>query len=65
MEKIVYTIPEVAQLLGISRSYAYELVKRNEIPILKLGKRRMIPKQYLEQWIQKNTEFQSNKSHCY
>lgn len=27
MEKIVYTIPEVAQLLGISRSYAYELVK--------------------------------------
>lgn len=65
MEKIVYTIPEVAQLLGISRSYAYELVKRNEIPILKLGKRRMIPKQYLEQWIQENTEFQSNKSHCY
>lgn len=60
MEKIVYTIPEVAQLLGISRSYAYELVKRNEIPILKLGKRRMIPKQYLEQWIQQNTEFQSN-----
>lgn len=60
MDKIVYTIPEVAQLLGISRSYAYELVKRNEIPILKLGKRRMIPKQYLEQWIQQNTEFKSN-----
>lgn len=57
MEKIVYTIPEVAQLLGISRSYAYELVKRNEIPILKLGKRRIIPKQYLEEWIQHNTEF--------
>ena len=60
MDKIVYTIPEVAQLLGISRSYAYELVKRNEIPILKLGKRRMIPKQYLEHWIQQDTEFNSN-----
>lgn len=60
MEKIVYSIPEVAQLLGISRSYAYELVKRNELPILKMGKRRMIPKCYLEQWIQQNTKFKSN-----
>lgn len=28
MEKMVYSIQEVAELLGISRSYAYELVRK-------------------------------------
>ena len=44
MEKLVYSIQEVADLLGISRSYAYELVRRGTIPSLELGKKRVIPK---------------------
>lgn len=32
MEKMVYSIQEVAELLGISRSYAYELVRKGTIP---------------------------------
>ena len=52
MEKLVYNIREAAAVLGISKSYAYELVRRNEIPSLQLGKRRVVPKTYLEQWIQ-------------
>lgn len=55
MEKLVYSITEVAELLGISKSYAYELVKRNCLPILELGKRKVVPKDSLEQWIQENT----------
>lgn len=31
MEKLVYSIQEVAELLGISRSYAYELVRKGEM----------------------------------
>lgn len=38
MEKLVYNIREAAVVLGISKSYAYELVRRNEIPSLQLGK---------------------------
>ena len=45
MEKLVYSIQEVANLLGISRSYAYELVRNGTIPALVLGRKRVIPKE--------------------
>lgn len=55
MEKIVYSVPEVAELLSVSKSYMYELVKQKRIPVLDLGKRKVIPKAILEEWIQENT----------
>jgi excisionase family DNA binding protein len=42
------SVPEAAELLGISRNNAYELVKRGELPSIKLGKRKLIPKVALE-----------------
>jgi excisionase family DNA binding protein len=42
------TVPEAAKLLRISRNFAYELVKRGEIPSIKFGKRILIPKIGLE-----------------
>ena len=51
MEKLVYSIQEAADLLGISRSYAYELVRRGTIPSLELGKKRVIPKVTFIQWV--------------
>ena len=53
--KLTYSVTEVAELLGISKSYAYELVKEKKLPVLNLGKRKVIPKSMLEQWIQENT----------
>lgn len=52
MEKLVYSVSEVATMLGISKSYAYELVKKKELPVLELGNRKVIPKNSLEEWIQ-------------
>lgn len=54
MEKLVFSIQEVAELLGISRSYAYELAKEKKIPVLDLGRRKVIPKESLETWIAEN-----------
>ena len=51
MEKLVYSIQEDANLLGISRSYAYELVRNGTIPALELGKKRVIPKEKFVAWI--------------
>ena len=51
MEKLVYSIQEVAEALGISQSYAYQLVRSGVIPSLELGKKRVIPKNKFEQWI--------------
>ena len=51
MEKIAYSITETADMLGISKSHAYELVKERKLPVLELGRRKVIPKEYLELWI--------------
>ena len=42
---IVYSIQEVADLLGISKSYAYELARKGIFPVLELGTKRVIPKE--------------------
>ena len=54
MDKLVYSIQEVADLLGISRSNAYELVRNGTIPALQLGKKRVIPKEKFIMWINGN-----------
>lgn len=46
--KLTYTVTEAAELLGISRSSAYECVRRGEIPSLTLGRRVVIPRRALE-----------------
>ena len=55
MDKIVYSISEVSKLLGVSWSYAYQMVKEKTLPVLELGRRKVVPKIQLEEWIQKNT----------
>lgn len=56
MEQVVYTVQEVAALLRISKSYAYQLVKEKKLPIIDMGKRKLIPKDALEKWLQDNIE---------
>jgi excisionase family DNA binding protein len=43
-DRLTMTIPEVAKMLGISRGLAYDLARRNElpIPVIKIGDRRMV-----------------------
>lgn len=38
-----WTVPEAAQVYGVSRDAAYEAVKRGEIPSLRIGHRIVIP----------------------
>ena len=42
---------EVAQVLGISRANAYNLMRSKNFPTLKIGKRMTVPKQKLLEWI--------------
>jgi len=46
--KLTYTVTEAADLLGISRSSAYECVRRGEIPSLTLGRRVVVPRRARE-----------------
>ena len=41
---LVYSVTQAADLLGISRAFAYELVARGELPFVRLGRRRLVPR---------------------
>jgi excisionase family DNA binding protein len=46
---VVYlTIPEAAEVLRVSKSFVYELVQRDEIPVKRYGKRELVPFHALE-----------------
>jgi excisionase family DNA binding protein len=42
LERLTYSIDEVAHALGISRSTAYECVRRGEIPAVRFGRRVLV-----------------------
>lgn len=45
---------DVAQVLGISRAQAYNLMRSKGFPTLKIGKRMTVPKNKLIEWIDAN-----------
>jgi len=47
-EKLTVSVGTAARLLGISRNLAYELVRQNRLPALRLGRRLLIPKKMLD-----------------
>ena len=47
-ERLTLTVDEAAQVLGISRALAYELIARRQIPSLRLGRRIVVPRRALE-----------------
>ncbi|MHB8506490.1 MAG: helix-turn-helix domain-containing protein [Acidimicrobiales bacterium] len=46
-DSLVLTVEEAAILLGISRGLAYELVRRGEMPSIRLGRRVVVPRRRL------------------
>ncbi len=50
-DRLVFTVEEAAQLLGISRSFAYEAVQRGGIPAMRIGRRILVPKAALDRFL--------------
>ena len=46
-----YKVDDLCGLLGVSRPTAYELVHREDFPKVKVGRRLLIPRAGLEQWL--------------
>ena len=42
--KLCYTVPEAAALLGLSRNNGYALARSGELPVIRFGKRMLVPK---------------------
>ena len=43
-EKLVLSVEEAAQLLGVCKVHLYKLIREGQIPILKLGRRIVVPR---------------------
>lgn len=43
-ERLVLSVAEAGELLGLSRAFAYELVARGELPVVRFGRRIVVPK---------------------
>lgn len=55
----VLTVDEVAKRLRVSRSFAFELAARREIPVLRVGRRLLVPAEAFEAWMRANTELRA------
>jgi excisionase family DNA binding protein len=50
-ERLTMSVEEASEALGISRSLAYELVRRGVLPSLRLGRRIVVPVRALDELV--------------
>jgi excisionase family DNA binding protein len=43
-EPLTLSVDEAARLLGISRGLAYEAARRGDLPVIRLGRRLLVPR---------------------
>ena len=48
---LLLSVVEAATALGIGRNLCYDLVRQRRLPHVRLGKRILIPRQALEEWL--------------
>jgi excisionase family DNA binding protein len=52
---LVLTVPDVAAMLQIGRSHAYDLCNSQAFPVLRLGKNLRIPRDGFLAWLERQT----------
>ena len=53
---LMLNMKQLANLLGISDASAYELIQEEGFPALRIGKRIVVPKEELQNWISARTK---------
>lgn len=54
--RVTISVGEVAELLGISKPTAYSLVNSSGFPVIQIGRRKIIPAEAFENWLEKSAE---------
>ncbi len=52
IEKAVYNVYEVAALMGINLPKAYEIVRQESFPSIRIGRRIVVPKEAFHRWLE-------------
>ena len=51
---LMLSVQEIAKVLGISKTSAYDLVRSKGFPVLKIGSRLIVPKDKFRKWVEQN-----------
>ena len=52
---LMLSVQEIAKVLGISKTSAYDLVRSKGFPVLKIGSRFVVSKDKFREWVEQNT----------
>lgn len=55
-DKLTFSITEAAKLLGISKSYAYEMAQARKFPVRQVGDRVLVPRKEFLAWFEAGIE---------
>ena len=55
-DRLVLTVREAAQLLKIGRSCAYEAVRNGQLPVIRMGRRILVPRAALERLLENGSQ---------
>jgi excisionase family DNA binding protein len=50
-DRLAYSVDEAARLTGLSRDLLYDQMRRGKLSYVKIGRRRLITRQHLEQFL--------------
>lgn len=51
-ERLAYSVDEAARLIGLSRDLLYDEMRRGNLSFIKVGRRRLITRQHLQQFLE-------------
>ena len=60
MAKLTLSVPEAADILGVSPAKMYQIVRIQGFPTIQVGKRLLVSAKGLERWV----EEQAQKGYC-
>ena len=55
-DKLLLSATEVANLLGLSRPSVYQLMRRADFPLVRLGGRVFVPTEMLKKWLDRQVQ---------
>ena len=56
MEKLTLSVREAAQIIGVSPTKMYQVVKMDGFPTVRVGHRLLVSAKGLERWVEKQAE---------
>lgn len=51
VRRLVYEVPEAAEMLAVSKDLIYKMVREKAIPCKRLGRRVVFPRDEFDRWI--------------